>query len=302
MELRHLRYFSILGEELHFGRAAQRLHISQPSLSIQIRELEEELSVRLLARTRRTVELTPAGMVFHTDVQRLLGQLGQTIRTAQRAGRGEIGRLVIGFVLSATCSLLPETLRVFRERFPDVELDLEETTTGEGLAALTEGHLNLCFVRLPLDNMDEAIAVEPVLREKLILALPEGHYLETREQVTLRDLADEPFIIFPRTQGTGFYDHLVSLCRQAGFSPRIAQEAGQMQTILSLVAAGLGIALIPATVQSLRSNNVTYKPLDQRKLAETGIAMIWRRHDVSPMLHNFMQVVREQMRSAPSSV
>jgi DNA-binding transcriptional LysR family regulator len=300
MELRHLRYFTAVAEELHFGRAAERLHMAQPPLSQHILNLEREIGVTLFARTKRKVELTDAGRVFLTEARLILAHAEQAIHMAQRASRGEIGRLVIGFVLSATCSLLPETLRVFRERFPAVEMVLEETTTGSGLASLAAGRMHMCFVRLPINGLDASFASEPVLKEKIILALPSDHRLAAEAPVSLRQLSDEPFIIFPRVQGAGFYDHLVSLCRRAGFSPRVAQEAGQMQTILSLVAAGLGVALIPSTVQSLRREGVIYRPLRERA-PETGIAMIWPRADASPMLENFALTVRQVAREQSSN-
>ena len=295
MELRHLRYFTAVAEELHFGRAAERLHMAQPPLSQHILNLERELGVKLFARTKRKVELTDAGRVFLADVRLILSRTEQAIHNAQRASRGEFGRLIVGFVLSATCSLIPAILRVFRERYPAVELVLEEITTEQGLTALTEGQMQLCFIRLPVPDLDASLLLESVLKEKIVLALPAGHSLTARAKVPLRLLANEPFIIFPRGQGKGFYDHLVSLCRQAGFSPKVAQEAGQMQTILSLVAAGLGVALIPASVQSLRSEGVVYKPLGEQ-VPGTGIAMIWQRRDESIMLKNFARVVREVAR------
>jgi DNA-binding transcriptional LysR family regulator len=296
MELRHLRYFTAVAEELHFGRAAERLHMAQPPLSQHILHLERELGVQLFARTRRKVELTDAGRVFLAEAQAILLHTEHAIRNAQRASRGEIGRLTVGFVLSATCSLLPEVLRVFRERFPTVELALEEVTTGQGLAALRDARMQLCFIRLPVPDLDAALWLEPVLKEKILLALPPHHPLTARAKVPLRLLSNEPFIIFPRDQGSGFYDLLLRACRQAGFTPQVAQEAGQMQTILSLVAAGLGIALIPSSVQSLRSNDVVYKPLSV-PLPGTGLAVAGRRNDESIMLKNFTRVVREVVRA-----
>ncbi len=292
MELRHLRYFTAVAEELHFGRAAERLHMAQPPLSQHILNLEREIGVRLFVRTKRKVELTDAGSVLLAEARLILLNAEQAIYKTQRASRGEIGRLVIGFVLSATYSLIPETLRVFRERFPAVELVLEEITTGQGLAAIAEGRMHLCFVRLPLEKLENTLMLEPVFKEKIVLALPLNHPLSSRAKVPLRLLKDEPFIIFPRGQGSGFYDLLMGICRQSGFSPSVAQEAGQLQTILSLVAAGMGVALIPASVQALRREDVVYKPLQER-FPETGIGMIWHHRDDSTILNNFANVVRE---------
>lgn len=293
MEIRHLRYFIAVAEHLHFSRAARQLNISQPPLSQQIRQLEEELGVQLFWRNKRRVELTEAGQMFLKESQQILEQVGHAVRAAQRTSRGEIGRLVVGFVMSATCSVLPEVLRLFRERYPGVELVLEESTTGGGLAALKDKKMHLCFLRLPV--RDGALSSETVLKETLVLAIPEGHHLSKRAKVPLRLLADERFILFPRLHGPGFHDQIFSLCHQSGFSPRVVQEASQMQTILSLVAAGIGIALIPASVQNLRNEGVHYKPLRERAPV-TGIALAWLRDSKSPVMDHFIDVAREVAR------
>ncbi len=290
MELRHLRYFTAVAEELNFRRAAEKLHIAQPPLSKQIGDLEKELDVQLFRRTRRRVELTEAGRVFLAEARLTLEQAEQAARAAQRASRGEIGRLVVGFVMSATCTVLPEALRLFRARYPHVELIIEETTTGQGIEDLHNKRTHLAFLRLPL--RDKALRFETVLQEPLILALYEGHPLANKPQISVRMLADEPFIIFPRDQGSGFFDQIVSFCHRAGFSPKVVQEATQMQTILSLVASGLGVALIPASVQSLQTGGVVYKALVERA-PKTGIAVAWRPEGISPALSEFLGVVRE---------
>ncbi|MGH9837458.1 MAG: LysR family transcriptional regulator [Blastocatellia bacterium] len=308
MELRHLRYFTAVAEELHFGRAAARLHMAQPPLSQHILNLEKEIGVKLFERTKRKVELTAAGRALLDEARLILTHAERAVRTAQRAARGKIGRLAVGFVMSATCSVLPEILQVFRARFPAVELVLQETTTGEGIAALQEGRMHLCFLRLPVNSggpggTDKELKTETVLRERIILALPGNHRLAGQTKVSLRALSGEPFVIFPRNQGSGFYDQIVSLCHGAGFNPRVVQEATQMQTILSLVAAGIGIALIPATVQSLRGEGVIYKPLREQTPA-TGIAIVWRKDDSATVLENFLTIVREVTqpeRSYPTS-
>lgn len=290
MEIRHLRYFAAVAEQLHFGRAAQQLHISQPPLSQQIRSLEEEIGVQLLFRTKRRVELTEAGKVFLKEAQFILEHVNHAVQTAQRSSRGETGRLVVGFVMSASCSVLPEILRLFRERHPGVTLVLEEATTGGGIAAIKEKKLHLCFVRVPI--RDAALSMEIILKESLTLALPEGHRLSRNGKVPLSKLADEPFVIFPRSHGPGFYDQIVACCHQAGFSPKVVQEASQMQTILSLVAAGIGVALIPESVQSLQREGVVYRPLHDRTPA-TGIAIARLGNSASPVMEHFVAVARE---------
>src|SRR5690349_19246114 len=204
MEIRHLRYFVAVAEHLHFGNAARQLNISQPPLSQQIRELEEELGTQLLWRNKRRVELTEAGQVFLQESKLILDQTRQAVRAVQRTSRGEIGRLTIGFVMSATCSVLPGILRNFRKKYPGVELDLKETTTGAGITALKEKKMHLCFLRSPI--RDEALNSEILLTENLLLAVPKGHSLAEKATVSLRMLADEELIIFPRSDGPGFHD------------------------------------------------------------------------------------------------
>jgi DNA-binding transcriptional LysR family regulator len=252
--------------------------------------MEEELGAKLFLRTKRRVELTEAGSMFLKEARLILAHTGHAVRAAQRCSRGEIGRLIIGFVMSATCSILPKILRIYRERFPEVELVLEETTTGQGIDQLKERRLHLCFLRIPV--REEELMVETVLREPLILALPSGHPLTSRNRIPLALLADEPFILFPRLHGPSFHDQIVSLCHGAGFSPKVVQEASQMQTILSLVAAGIGVALIPASVQSLRNEDVLYRRL-REPTPGTGLAIAWRRSGTSPALEQFINVVRE---------
>ncbi len=197
--------------------------------------------------------------------------------------------------MSATCSVLPEVLQVFRARYPGVELVLEESTTGGGLAALKDEKMQLCFLRLPV--RDAALSSETVLKEALVLAIPKGHHLSKKAKVPLRWLAEERFILFPRSHGAGFHDQIVSLCHQSGFSPKVVQEATQMQTILSLVAGGVGVALIPASVQSLRNEGVHYKPLRERAPV-TGIALAWLRDSNSPVMDHFIEVAKEVARVA----
>lgn len=291
MELRHLRYFTAVAEELNFRRAADRLHVAQPALSKQICDLEEELGAQLFHRTKRKVELTEPGRVFLTEARHTLAHAEQAARAVQRASRGEIGRLVVGFVMSATCTVLPAVVQVYRARYPDVELVIKETTgTSQGTLDLHEKRIHAAFLRHPV--REEAFGVQPVLYEPIIVALPEGHPLAREPQVPARRLTSEPFILFPRNEGTPFYDQILSFCHRAGFSPKVVQEASQMQTILSLVAAGMGVALIPASVRSLHSAGVIYKALRERS-PKTGIVVAWRREDSFPALSEFLDVVRE---------
>ncbi len=289
MELRHLRYFTAVAKHLHFGRAAHELHISQPPLSQQIRELEDELGVQLFFRNRRRVELSEAGQIFLSEATSILEQAAHAMRVVQKVSEGEVGRLVIGFVMSATCSVLPEILRTYRRRFPGVELTLHETTTGDGISALREKKMHFCFLRMPV--REEALNAITVLHEQVILAVPKGHRLSAAKSVTLQSLANEDFILFPREDGAGFHDLILGVCHKAGFSPRVVQMASQMQTILALVATGVGIALIPESVRTLRREGVQYCTLRNQD-ARTGLALAWHREVKSRPMDNFIEQCR----------
>lgn len=291
MELRHLRYFVTVAEELHFGRAAQKLHLSQPPLSMQIKALEQELGVQLLLRTQRRVELTAAGEVFLEEAREILARVEQARSAALRAARGEVGELTVGFVTIADYNLLPQALSQFRAQSPGIRLVLREATTDVQLRELSEGRMDVGFLLSPVK--DERLDVLPLLREPLVAALPERHSLARgRGPLALRRLADAAFILFPRHMAPGLYDDVVSFCRSAGFSPRVEQEAVQMQTIVSLVSAGLGVALIPASLRHLGRTGVVYRQL--REVSPlTEIALAWRARDARPTLQRFLAAVRQ---------
>jgi DNA-binding transcriptional LysR family regulator len=295
MELRHLRYFVTVAEELHFGRAAARLHISQPPLSMQIRALEEELGVVLLKRTQRQVALTQAGHALLQEARQILARVEQAVLVTRRAGRGEIGELSVGFISVADYNVLPVVLREFRRRYPLVNLNLREATTDLQARDLVAGRLDVGFVLPPLT--EPALESVPILREPLIAALPEKHPLARKPgKLALEKLRDAPFILFPRPNAPGLYDDVVSCCRAAGFSPRVEQEAIQMQTIVSLVSAELGVALIPASLTNLRRTGVVYKALRQESPL-TEIHLAWRRGDELPALKVFTDLARELARN-----
>lgn len=290
MELRHLRYFVTLAEELHFGRAAERLHIAQPPLSQQIRQLETELGFDLFHRTKRTVQLTQAGQIFLTEVQQILKQLEQAIQVGQKTSRGEVGQLVIGFISSASYNILPKILRSFRSQIPGVALELRELTTNQQIQWLRDGRIDIGFVRPPVE--ENQFCTETIFQETLIVALPEEHPLAKQPDISLISLCCEPFIMFSRIYAPGLYDTLISLCQQAGFSPMVAQEAIQMQTIVGLVAAQMGIAIVPASLQQLQRTGVVYKAL-QKPTPQVAINLIWRRQDSSATVQRFLEVVRQ---------
>ncbi|OUL37850.1 LysR family transcriptional regulator [Nostoc sp. T09] len=290
MELRHLRYFVTLAEELHFGKAAEKLHIAQPPLSQQIRQLEQELGFELFHRTKRNVQLTEAGQVFLGEVQQILQQLQQAIQIGQQTNRGEIGQLVVGFVSTAAYNILPIILKDFRSRVPGVSLELHELTTDQQLEWLQEGRMDVGFIRPPIE--DNTFSWEIIFQESLIVALPETHWLVNKSDVSLTSLANEPFILFPRKLAPGLYDLIISLCQQAGFSPYVAQEAIQMQTIVSLVAGEMGVAIAPESLQNLQRTGVVYKNI-QESTPKAAIAMICRRNEKSPIVQRFLETVRQ---------
>ncbi len=289
MELRHLRYFIAVAEELNFTRAAERLHMAQPPLSQQIQHLEAELGFQLFRRTKRTVQLTAAGQVFFEESQKILQQVDRAIQLGRQTSRGELGQLTIGFVSSAAHNVVPAILQAFRTRCPAVKLELHELTTNEQLQGLRFGQIDIGFVRPPVE--EEGINSEIVFREPLIVALPETHPAADRAKVELRELSTEPFILFPRSQAPGLYDAIVSLCQQAGFSPIAAQEAIQMQTIVSLVAAEMGVAIVPASMQNFQRSGVVYKSLPESTCI-VAIALIWR-SDPTAAVQRFLEVARQ---------
>ncbi len=290
MELRHLRYFVAVAEELHFGRAAARLFIVQPSLSQQIQQLEEELGFPLLKRTKRSVELTDAGSVFLAAAQRILAQVQEAKHAAQRAHRGEMGRLVVGYISSSTYDLLPVMLRAYRERFPHVEVALRELTTPAQVKALEENELQIGLLRLPISS--PLMNVEVVRREPIVCVLPEEHPLAVHERISVSLLAHEPFVLQSRLQGGGYYVQLMKLCLASGFSPNVVQEVTEIHTIVGLVAAGIGISLVPQSIRNIRSEGIVYRELEGTTTM-TEIALAWRRDAHSAIVENFLMVARE---------
>jgi DNA-binding transcriptional LysR family regulator len=292
MELRHLRYFVAVAEELSFNRAAQRLRISQPPLSNQIKQLEEELGVQLFERSSRGVRMTEAGEALLDEARRIFVQLEQTTRVVQRVGHGEVGRLTLGFVPSASNEMLPSILRTFRHRYPEVELFLREMRPDRVVQRLHDQQIDAGFLYLPLD--DASLNVECVSREPLVLALPESHRLASKPRIALQALTEEPFILPARYSMPGLYGQVTKACHQAGFVPRAVQkDVWLMQTIVGLVAGNICVALVPASLRNLRRRGVVYKQV--YGLSPTvELGMVWRRNDLGAVLHSFLRVVRSQ--------
>ncbi len=296
IELRQLRYFATVAEELHFGRAATRLHMTQPPLSQTIFALEELLGVALFDRNRRSVALTAAGVALLPEARRLLAQAGELPALVQRAALGETGKLVLAFVSSADYSVLPPFLRAYRAAYPHVQITLQEATSDLQLEGLINGRIDAGLLIPPLPEKAKAqLDYLPVLNEPLILASPSDlPELVGKSHADLRALPPLPLIIFPRPISPSLYDAILAVFREAGITPAIGQEAIQMQTIVSLVSAGMGIALVPQSVGNLRRPGVEYRPLAQATpLVETGLA--WRRDNASPVLRGFLEAMKKTM-------
>ncbi|HCW0494110.1 TPA: LysR family transcriptional regulator [Pseudomonas aeruginosa] len=297
MELRHLRYFIAVAEELHFGRAAERLGISQPPLSQQIQALEEEIGARLFERTNRRVELTDAGRLFLDESRQVLAQVDKAVLLARRAHLGELGELKIGFTSSAPfTSTIPSSIHAFRKAYPDVHLDLQEMSSRQVLKALLEESLQVGVIR-PLALPDAVHWVE-LFREPLVAVLRADHPLAagSEDGLAIAALAEEPFVFFPRSYGTGLYDQVIALTRQAGFSPRIAQEAGEAMTIIGLVSAGLGVSILPASFRRTRVDGVVYRTLSDPE-ATTAVWLVRRQNEGSPLALSFIDLVTREAAS-----
>jgi DNA-binding transcriptional LysR family regulator len=285
MELRQLRYFVAVAEELHFRRAAARLHISQPPLSQQIAALEKELGVRLLARTRRRVELTLAGESFLRDARAMLAELDVASTKARAIEAGQAGMLRVTFVGSALLSIVPTTVQRFRRSRPGVEVEVRERSTVEQLRALDIGIADVALVRPPIEPHPE-LRTELVMRERTVAAVPGDHPLAALKRIPLRRLAAEPLVLFPRLQAPGFHDLLIGQLAATGVAPQVVQYAPEMLTIIGLVAAGIGVSPVPASVAALSVPGVEYRPLTGAPDAE--LLAVTRASDESALVRAFV--------------
>ncbi|MDD0973658.1 LysR family transcriptional regulator [Pseudomonas fontis] len=291
MELRHLRYFIAVAQELHFGRAAQLLGISQPPLSQQIQALEHELGARLFERTNRRVELSEAGRLFLEEARLVLAQVDKAADVARRAQLGELGELKIGFTSSAPFnSSIPKAINAFRQRFPAVHLHLKEMSSQAVADALLDERIEVGLMR-PLPLPDSLVATE-LFREPLVAVINAEHPLAEGSEggVYMAALAAEPFVFFPRSYGSGLYAQLLSLARTAGFSPHFAQEASEAMTIIGLVSAGLGVSVLPASFQRMRIDGVVYRTLLDPD-AVTAVWQVQRRESSSAMAAAFVALL-----------
>lgn len=292
VDFRQLQYFVTVAEELHFGRAANRLQITQPALSKQIASLEKTLGVQLLFRTKRTVELTHAGQTFLQQAHQLLHQKETAIQLTRRTGDGDIGHLSIGFTPTATQTVLPALLRDFLQRYPKVDVDMIELATEAQVTALNQDEIDIAFLHPPIDQ--RGLRVYSILKERFVTVLPPHHSLGHYDTVPLEALAHEPLIIHPRNEGPALYDGFLQVCQMAGFQPQIIKESISLQTRLCFVAAGVGITFVSDCFQGLVGGNVICRTLENCPIyLEFGAA--WRQRSNNPALHNFLQILFDKI-------
>lgn len=288
MELRQARAFVTTADEGHVGRAAARLHVTQPTLSRQIAALERSLGVPLFDRTRRQLALTPPGEVFLAGARELVRRADELAAAAQRAHRGELGVLRVGFVQSATFAALPRLLNAFRAAVPAVRVEVEAMTTLRQLDALADDRIDAGLLRPPVNLPD--LRQRTISHDELFAALPGGHPLARRRRLSLADLADENFVLYGRESGPSVHDTIVGHCRAAGFRPRIVQEATDVQTIVALVAANFGVSLLISPTPRTDEAAVVYRPLTDR-LPSWEMALTWSAHNRSPVLARLLDTL-----------
>lgn len=299
MELRHLRYFVAVAESLHFGQAAARLQIAQPSLSHQIRQLESELQTTLLRRTKRRVELTEAGRLFLDDARDVLARADRAAVIARRIGRSDTPRLRVGVGYCMDQSDVASAVGIYNARHADVQVELKTMSVPSQLAALRDARLDVGFVRPPVT--DPALRSEVVTREQLVVALPPGHRLAAKSRIPLSALAKEAFVLPPHEVVPVFHDVVLRLCREAAFIPHAPHEADHLQMIVAMIASGAGVGLVPTTARKFRHHRVAYRPIDPSP-DDLEISIVWRRDDASPSLSAFVAEARRVLARGKQAV
>jgi len=297
MELRHLRCLATLAEELHFGKAAERLGIAQPALTQQIQALERELGVRLFQRTKRSVHLTVAGKLTLDEALKTLQQAERTKLIASQAGRGEKGLIEIGYVGSAAFSgVLARTISAYRKTNPNVELHLHELGIHQQLNDLDSRRLDAAFIRLPVRPWPVGLTSATLLSEPIVVAVPAQHPLAKKRSIPITSLAEEPFIAMRHMEGVGFHAQVDDICRRHQFLPRITQRAQQFAAVASLVGAGLGVALAPASIRNLSLPNVSFRPIAGVK-EMSALALVFRKSEQAPAVVSFIEKVKRVARA-----
>ncbi len=297
MDLRHMRYFIAVANELHFTKAAETLRIAQPAISRQIKDLEEEIGAPLITRSGRRIALTHAGRVFYDRAMLALQAAESAVVETQRAQRGEIGSIAVGFFEQSAYTLLPPILRSYRSKFPGVDIQLRLFTVTQQARALLSGDTDVALVRT-IKNFDQSAKVladfdsHMLYREKFVMAIPETHHFSKRESVSLSACKHEMFVGYARTMAPDFHAMVMKVCASHGYSPRISLEVGQSYTLIGLISAGTGIALVPASMQKMKFEGVLFKRLAD-ELPDVEIHLVWRKGKISPLLSGFVNTATE---------
>ncbi|MEC5342834.1 LysR family transcriptional regulator [Brenneria populi] len=297
MEFRYLRYFVAVASTRHFTRAAEKLGISQPPLSQQIKKLEHEIGTPLFKRLTRGVEMTEAGKVLYEDARQILSLTDAAVDRARSIARGERGSFNVGF--SASSSFHPTVLQLlhaYRQRYPQVQLNPRQENTPDLIAALHNRNIDVAFLRLPCDVSSE-LNSEILLEEPMTLVLPADHPLHDRRDIRLNELNQDPLIIFPREVCPVLHDMILRTCYLSGYEPKLSQQAPQLTATIGMVSAGFGITIIPRSLSCIKMDRVSYHPIDNARL-NTQITMVWRQHERSPLVLNMMQLRRNHLRKS----
>jgi DNA-binding transcriptional LysR family regulator len=289
MELRHLRYFTAVVQWKGYREASRRLHVAQPAISQTVADLEEELGLKLFSRAKRIAQLTPEGEIFYTEALRTLSQAELAVNTARRAAKGEVGKLSIGFLGSATYSFLPELIRTFKTKYPGVKLTLQELTPSQQEAAFQKGDIEIGFTRALTAEQSKIFSSRCLYRDPMMAVLPRSRQVKTK-RVRLSDLGNERFVLFHRDGAPGLFDTITGMCNDAGFSPKVENEPNMMQTVLSLVEAEEGVSVVPACVRNLRNEGVCFYRLDPDNV-RVALVAAWKKEAPSVALKAFLDLI-----------
>ena len=293
MELRHLRYFCAVAKEKSFTFAARRLHVSQSGVSGQVRDLEEELGAALFRRNQRNVSLTTEGSAFLREAQDILDRADRAVEMLKQTTKGRCGRLKIGLCGPATAPFLPKLIREFRKRQPGISLSLKDLDPAHQPEALVNGAIDVGFSRGIPAPLRRALTSEVFFREPLVAVLPKGHRLESCESISLKDLAGERFVLYARENAPELFDSVLSLCKRARFSPDIADTPSLWQSVLTMIEAGEGVSLVPATVRYLRVQDVVFKTLRDRGCM-VEVVLAWKADTIDPVRESFLELLRDR--------
>lgn len=294
MEIRHLKYFHTVASHLHFNNAAKELNISQPPLSKQIKQLEEELDVKLLYRTNRKVELTEAGVYFKNSCKFILNLIEKEVEATKRIYEGELGEVVLAFSGSVVHDLLPLVIKETKSKHPEIKLLVEQHTSSEQIKGLLNGTINVGMLVPPVN--EEKLNVLPIVEEGFVAVVPVSHHLSNiKRELDVKELANDNFIMTPEQSGRGYFDSIISLCASEGFYPKIVQNAQEQQTIISLVAAELGVAVVPESSTRIINKDVSFIPIKQNHKKTTALA--WHKESTSPGVQLFIKHISDLIES-----